>query len=157
VSIRISSSAFAHNDHIPKRHTGDGDDLSPSLSWSELPAGTKVLAVICDDPDAPTPKPWVHWVIYNIPADMTLLPEGVAAGGRVREPAGTAQGVNSWGTLGYRGPAPPRGHGLHHYHFKLYALDTRLEVGPAADKDAVLAAIKGHVLAEGELIGVYQR
>ena len=122
-----------------------------------MPAGTKDLALICDDPDAPTPRPWVHWVIYKIPIHKTMLPEGVAAEGRPRDPAGVLQGVNSWGTLGYRGPAPPRGHGLHHYHFKLCALDAGLELGPAADKDAVLAAMKGHVLAEGELIGVYQR
>jgi len=153
----LQSSAFAPNEMIPRKYTGDGEDKSPPLSWSVVPPGTKELALIVDDPDAPTPTPWVHWVLYRIPAEARSLPEGIAPALRVPQPAGLAQGKNSWGKTGYGGPAPPKGHGRHRYFFKLYALDSPVDLEPGAAKEALLKAISGHVLAEGELIGTYQR
>jgi Raf kinase inhibitor-like YbhB/YbcL family protein len=162
-TLEVASAAFAQGQPIPGKYTGEGDDVSPPLSWSNLPKGVKELALICDDPDAPSKEPWVHWVIYNIPANATGLAPGVPRELRLKEPAGAVQGVNSWpkddpgGNVGYRGPMPPPGHGTHHYHFKLYALDAPLAAEPGLDKAALLKAIEGHVLAEGQLIGTYQR
>lgn len=158
--IQISSPAFAAGQPIPKKHTGEGQDVSPQLQWSGVPEGTKELALICDDPDAPTREPWVHWLIYKIPADRKGLPEGIMKQPRLTDPPGAMQGLNSWPkgeNLGYRGPMPPPGHGTHHYHFKLYALKDALAVEPGLDKNALLAKMQGHVLAEGELIGTYER
>jgi hypothetical protein len=160
MSISLTSSAFAEGQRIPKRHTGDGQDVSPALRWEGAPEGTRQWALICDDPDAPTPQPWVHWLLYNLPADLRELPEGVPAGSRLEKPFTAAQGRNSWSsgrTIGYRGPAPPPGHGVHHYHFKLYALDAELALNPGVDKSALLRAMDGHVLDQGELVGTYQR
>ena len=157
MSITINSSAFSHNEPIPRKHTGDGEDVSPALAWSGVPDGTKELALIMDDPDAPTPQPWVHWVIYKLPPTLAGLPEVVAASPTLTEPAGAMQGKNSWGTVGYRGPAPPPGHGVHHYHFKLYALDAELDVQPGLNQGQLLAKMKGHIVADGELVGTYQR
>lgn len=157
-TIRLQSTAFGTNDLIPRKHTGDGEDASPPLAWSGAPAGTKEFALIVDDPDAPTPEPWVHWVLYKIPAGSVSLPEKVAPALRPNIPRGAVQGQNSWPKgIGYRGPAPPKGHGTHHYHFRLYALDAELSVEPGLDKRSLLVAMKGHVLAEGELVGTYQR
>jgi len=156
--MNLQSAAFQHNQSIPRKYTGDGEDVSPPLSWSGTPPQARELAVVVDDPDAPTPEPWVHWVIYKIPAATTELGEKVPPAQRIGAPAGALQGKNSWPQgIGYRGPAPPKGHGLHHYHFRMYALDASLEIGPGSDKAALLAAIQGHVLAEAELIGTYQR
>ncbi len=157
MAMIIRSSAFANQARIPKRFTGDGEDVSPELSWSGAPAPAKELALICDDPDAPTPQPWVHWVIYRIPPTATVLGEHIPQTGSLSEPAGALQGVNSWSELGYRGPAPPRGHGVHHYHFKLYALDTSLAVAAGADKKTLLSAMEGHILAQAEWVGTYER
>ena len=157
MTIKLETSAFANNETIPKRHTGDGEDISPALRWTGVPDEARELALICDDPDAPTPQPWVHWLIYKIPPQTDGLPENVAKTDRPPTPAGALQGRNSWGDLGYRGPAPPRGHGVHHYHFKLCALDAELDVPAAVEKPALLDAMKGHVLAQGELIGTYER
>jgi Raf kinase inhibitor-like YbhB/YbcL family protein len=155
--MTLESSAFGRNETVPRPYTGDGADKSPPLSWSNAPPGTKEFALIVDDPDAPTPEPWVHWVIYRIPAETSSLPEGVRPAMRVDAPAGVLQGKNSWNKIGYGGPAPPKGHGLHHYHFKLYALDLQLNLDPGVTKNALLEAMSGHILAQGELIGTYQR
>ena len=155
--MEIKTSAPADGEKIPTRFTGDGEDISPELTWSGVPDGAKELALICDDPDAPTPEPWVHWVIYKIPVGATGLVEHVQMAETLAEPAGAYQGRNSWGTIGYRGPAPPKGHGVHHYHFKLYALDTTLSVTGGLDKKQLLKAMQGHVLAETEVVGTYQR
>ncbi len=160
MTIQITSSAFTQGHPIPKKHTGEGDDVSPPLVWSGLPEGTKELALICDDPDAPTDEPWVHWVLYKLPADAKGLPEGVPRKSRLKEPAGAVQGKNSWPAAeatGYRGPMPPPGHGVHHYYFKLYSLDAPLDAPPGLDKKAVLEKIEGHILAEGVLMGTYER
>lgn len=157
MSINVQSSAFDAGEQIPTAHTGDGADSSPPLSWSGIPEGTRELALICDDPDAPTEDPWVHWVIYKLPATATSLPANVPAAESLETPAGARQGRNSFGNTGYGGPAPPKGHGVHHYHFKLYALDAELELAPGATKEQLLDAMQGHVLAQGELVGTYER
>ena len=158
-SLNVTSSAFQPGQVISKKYTGDGEDVSPPLAWSGLPAGTKQLALICDDPDAPRTEPWVHWVIYAIPPQTAGLPEGVPRTERLENPPGALQGRNSWPTdnLGYRGPAPPPKHDAHRYFFKLYALDTALALKPGLTKDELLTAIQGHVLAEGRLLGKYDR
>jgi hypothetical protein len=156
-TITIQSPAFAPNDSIPRRHTGDGDDVSPPLLWSGVPDAARELVLIVDDPDAPVGD-WVHWLVYGIPADALGLPEGISVGvQRLAAPRGAIQGRNSWNKIGYGGPAPPKGHGVHHYHFKLYALDKPLGLEPDATKPALLAAMQGHIIAQGELIGTYQR
>jgi Raf kinase inhibitor-like YbhB/YbcL family protein len=155
-TLSIRSKAFEPGKAIPPRHTGDGEDVSPPLTWSGVPPAAKELALIMDDPDAPRPKPWVHWVIYKIPADAAGLPQAVPKQAELSQPAGAVQGKNTWGRIGYGGPAPPKGR-AHHYHFKLYALDAALSVKPGLDKPALLAAMSGHILARGELIATYQR
>jgi len=160
MTLQVASSAFTQGHPIPKKYTGDGIDVSPPLSWSGLPAGTKELVLICDDPDAPAAEPWVHWVIYKIPADTKGLPEGVPRKSRLKEPHGALQGKNSWpgaDAIGYRGPKPPPGHGVHHYYFKLYALDAPLNVEPGLDKKDLTEKINDHILAEGVLMGTYER
>jgi Raf kinase inhibitor-like YbhB/YbcL family protein len=161
MKFKLTSSAFKSGAAIPRKHSGEGDDVSPSLAWEGAPDGTKEYELICDDPDAPSPEPWVHWVIYGIPADARALPEGVKSNvPELKEPFAARQGRNSWPsgtTVGYRGPSPPPGHGTHHYHFRLYALDTHLDLSPSATKQQVLDAMKGHVLAEAELVGTYER
>jgi hypothetical protein len=157
MALTITSSAFTNGGAIPRKYTGDGEDVSPPLSWSAIPGGTKEVALVCDDPDAPTPQPWVHWVIYKIPPTATGLSENVPKTASLKEPPGALQGKNSWNKLGYGGPAPPRGHGVHHYHFKLYALDAALNVASGLDKAQLLAAMQGHILAQAEWVGTYQR
>jgi len=157
MSLTVCSSAFAEGKTIPRRHTGDGEDLSPPLSWSGVPAAAQELALIVDDPDAPTSEPWVHWVIYKVPVATYVLAEGVPPVFRPDVLPTALQGRNSWNSVGYRGPAPPKGHGVHRYFFKLYALDKALHLVEGLDKARLLRAIKGHVLAEGELMGTYQR
>ena len=160
MSIRLVSSAFSDGAMIPLQYTGDGEDVSPPLEWSSVPAAAQSLALTCEDPDAPTREPWVHWLIYHLSADLTALPQGVDTSELPPEPVGAAQGRNSWSsgrTIGYRGPAPPPGHGLHHYHFRLYALDRELQLAPGADLHALQQAMRGHILATGQLTGTYQR
>jgi Raf kinase inhibitor-like YbhB/YbcL family protein len=150
--ITLTSAAYQEGQRIPARFTGEGDDVSPALSWSEPPAGAKEWALIMDDPDAPTSDPWVHWVMYKIPPATRRLPEGAS-----KSAAAGVQGTNSFDETGYNGPYPPKGHGLHHYHLKVYALDQTLTLPPGATKEALQAAMAGHVLALGELVGVYDR
>jgi len=155
MAITVTSTAFAQGKPIPKRHTGEGEDLSPALAWMGVPEGTKEIVLICDDPDAPTAEPWVHWVIYRIPPTATGLPEAVPK--QEKLPDGSKQGKNSWPRLGYNGPMPPPGHGTHRYFFKVYALDALTDLEPGATKRDVLKAIDGHIVAEGELMGTYER
>lgn len=157
MAMQLQSDAFAPNQPIPKTYTGDGEDVSPPLRWSGLPEGTKGLAMIVDDPDAPTAEPFVHWVIYAIPAPAPGLPEGVPKQSTLTTPAGALQGRNSFSKIGYGGPAPPRGHGTHHYHFHLHALDEPLNVQAGLDANALRAAMSGHVLDETDLVGTYER
>ena len=156
MTFKIMSPAFADNASIPAKYTCEGDDTSPPLTWSGVPEGTKSLALIVDDPDAPDPKAprmtWVHWVLYNLPPDATGLFEGIAADAL---PAGTKSGLNDWKRTGYGGPCPPIGR--HRYFFKLYALDAALPVLSEAAKAKVEAAMRGHVLSQAQLIGTYQK
>jgi Raf kinase inhibitor-like YbhB/YbcL family protein len=160
--IELSSTAFDPGGPIPARYTEDGDDVSPPLAWSGVPEGTKELALICDDPDAPSPAspaptPWVHWVLYKVASDTQTLPEGLPKTARLDDRPGVLQGKNSWRTTGYRGPAPPRRSGTHRYVFKLYALDTQLSIEPDVDKTTLVSEMSGHVIGTGELIGTYER
>ena len=154
--LQLTSPAFAHQGGIPARHTCEGDDLSPALQWSAGPAGTRSYALIVDDPDAPDPaaprRTWVHWVLYDLPAETTALAEGVAA---TNLPAGTREGLNDWRRTGWGGPCPPIGR--HRYVFKLYALDAALGDLCRPTKAALEQVMERHVLARGELIGTYQK
>lgn len=154
--LTVTSQSFMHDHEVPARHTCDGQNSSPPLNWAGVPAGTKSLALIVDDPDAPDPAApkmtWVHWVLYNIPPDAGGLTEGAA----VKDfPAGTLQGNNDWQRIGYGGPCPPVG--KHRYFFKLYALNTVLPDMRHPTKAALEKAMQGHVLAHAELVGLYQR
>lgn len=153
MSIDLTSTGFKAGSTIPKQYTGDGADQSPPLLWSEPPSGSKSIALICDDPDAPRGT-WVHWVLFNVPAQTRELEEGVPTTESL--PNGAKQGRNDFGNIGYGGPAPPKGK-AHRYFFKLYALDATLNLAPGATKAQLVDAMKGHILAEGQLMGNYQR
>ncbi len=160
MTLTITCSAFSNQAGIPTRYTGDGDDVSPPLAWQGIPEGTKELAIICDDPDAPSPQPWVHWLIYKLSPQISGLPEHLPPRATIQSPVKACQGCNSWSsgqTIGYRGPAPPPKHGTHHYHLTLYALDTELDVPAGIDKPTLLTAMQGHVLSQAEVIGTYSR
>jgi hypothetical protein len=155
--MELLSASFAHGGSIPVRHTCDGANTSPPLSWSGVPSGTESLALIVDDPDAPDPaapkRIWVHWLLYNIPPAVSELAEG-GEGSQV--PAGAREGLNDSDELGYDGPCPPIGR--HRYFHSLYALDAVLpELGPAARRRDLEAALKGHILATAQVMGTYQR
>jgi len=152
-SMKLMSLEFSQGQTIPKKFTGEGEDISPLLRWENIPENTKSFVLIVDDPDAPTPKPWVHWVVYNIPANTKELPEGVNP-----QKLGADIGKTSFeNKIGYGGPMPPQGHGVHKYHFKLYALDTTLNLSKNASKEDVMKAMEGHILEKAELIGTYER
>jgi Raf kinase inhibitor-like YbhB/YbcL family protein len=153
MSLEVTSTAFQNGATIPKPFTGDGADRSPPLGWSEPPAGTQSLALICDDPDAPRGT-WVHWVLFNLPGPARALEEGVPTTETLGN--GARQGKIDFGNIGYGGPAPPKGK-PHRYFFKVYALDTPLDLSPGATKSQLVAAMKSHVLAEGQLQGQYGR
>jgi len=150
--MKITSTAFNEGEMIPRKYTCDGQDVSPPLTWSGIPEGTKSLALISDDPDAPMGT-WVHWVYYDIPADRTKLPEDVSPD---KKPApGGTQGMTDFGRIGYGGPCPPGG--THRYYFKLYALDAILGLEADATKGALLNAMEGHILGEAQLMVKYRR
>src|SRR5437899_5500127 len=153
MTFAITSSAFQDGAPIPGRHTCDGGDVSPPLAWSGVPGGTRAFALIADDPDAPSGT-WVHWVLYDLPAEMKELPEGTATMETL--PNGAKQGINDFRKVGYGGPCPPPGL-PHRYFFKLYALDAPTNLKPRATKQQLLDAMKGHVLGEAELMGRYKR
>ena len=157
--FKLSSPGFRRNQPVPAKFTCEGQDVSPSLEWEGAPAGTKSFALICDDPDAQSVAGfvWVHWVIWGIPATATGLPENVAKTEIVPAIGDAKQGENSGSRLGYGGPCPPRGHGVHHYHFKVYALDMIPALKPGATKRQLEEAMRGHILAMAELVATYQR
>ena len=152
MGLEISSSAFAEGEMIPTRYTCDGPDVSPDLSWSGVPETAKSLALICDDPDAPMGT-WVHWVLFNMPASADGLPAGVQPDATLEN--GARHGTNDFRRLGYGGPCPPGG--THRYFFKLYALDSALDLESGITKARLLEAMKGHILAEAHLMGKYKR
>lgn len=152
MALVLTSPSFGEGGTIPAEFTCDGEDRSPALAWSGAPPKTASFALICDDPDAPAGN-WVHWVVLNLPPESTGLPEGVPASRDLG--GGGIHGKNSWGRLGYGGPCPPSG--THRYYFKLYALDTSLDLSANPTKADVVRAMEGHVLAEGQLMGRYKR
>lgn len=147
--LEISSPVFATLAAIPKRYTSDGENISPPLQWSKIPPETKQLVLICHDPDAPLPRGFTHWTIYNIPPDVNEIAEN--GGNKFTE------GVNSAGSNGYTGPAPPSGHGVHHYYFWLYALDRTVDLQSGLSREELLDAIADSVTAQARLIGIYER
>ncbi len=152
MDIRLTSPAFAEGERIPRKYTCDGEDVSPPLTWDNVPEGTKSFALICDDPDAPMGT-WVHWVLFNLPPETRSLPEAVSPDKEL--PSGARQGTNDFRKIGYGGPCPPSG--THRYYFKLYALDTMLDLPAGCSKAQLLKAMEGHVLSEGQLMGRYSR
>ncbi len=153
MSFQISSTAFSAGEVIAKKFTCDGPDVSPALSWKDTPAAAQSFAIIMDDPDAPVGT-WVHWVLYNLPANTKELPEGVEK--KEQLATGALQGRNDFRRIGYGGPCPPPGK-PHRYYFKLYALDSKLDLKSGATKAEVERAMKGHILAQAELMGRYGR
>ncbi|HNW99094.1 MAG TPA: YbhB/YbcL family Raf kinase inhibitor-like protein [Bacteroidales bacterium] len=145
-TLKVKSSSFHHNDYIPAKYTCDAENIMPSIEWSKGPAQTQSYTVICDDPDAPS-KVWVHWVLFNIPPSVTKIEGNISEN--------ITEGLNDFGDTGYSGPCPPSG--IHHYHFKVYALDSMLSLRKGALRDDVDAAMKDHILAKGEIIGLYER
>lgn len=152
MTIELTSSAFVAGGAIPAKYTCNGEGTSPPLEWTSPPTGAQSLALVVDDPDAPNGT-FVHWVIYDLPPDVRGLPEGVPADESL--PDGSFNGNNGAGRLGYTGPCPPSG--THHYHFKLYALDVKLDAAAGWSKDQLLAAMQGHILAQAELVGLYSK
>lgn len=156
MSLVLKSAAFTEGGVIPLKFTCEGDDIAPPLEWQGVPENTQSLVLIVDDPDAPDPEAprmtWVHWVVYNLPADVRGLPEGATAD---ILPVGTQQGVNDWHNQAYGGPCPPIGR--HRYFHKLYALDIVLEDMQAPTKAQVEAAMQGHIIAQAELVGTYKK
>ncbi len=152
MEIKVTSPVFGDGELIPATYTADGRNISPPLEWSGVPEGTKSIALINDDPDAPMGT-WVHWVVYNMPPDVTSLEENVLPSETL--PNGAVHGTTDFGRIGYGGPAPPSG--THRYFFKIYALDTKLDLPTGATKGQVEEAMNGHVLAEGRLMGKYKR
>lgn len=149
VTLSVTSTAFEQHGKIPRRYTLEGENKSPPLSWRGVPSGTRQLALVCFDPDAPLPRGFTHWVIYGIPPAAHGIPEG--GGG------GFVQGLNGMGKPGYMGPAPPPGHGVHHYYFWLYALGDGPELNVGLSFDDLLDAIGGRILAQARLVGTYER
>ena len=152
MEIKITSSAFKDGGLIPAKYTCDGADVSPPLQWDVVPEGTKSIALICDDPDAPMGT-WVHWILFNLPAKTKELAENIPPERSL--PNGAKQGINDFHKIGYGGPCPPGG--THRYFFKLYALDTELDLQAGANKSQLLKAMEGHIVAQGQLIGKYKR
>lgn len=154
MTLKLTSTAFAHGGEIPSKYTCEGPDVSPPLAWTGVPANAKSLVLIVDDPDAPDPAApkmtWVHWVLYNIPMSVSSLPEGAK-----QLPAATLEGLNDWKRTGYGGPCPPVGR--HRYFHKLYALDTVLPDLGRPSKAKLEAQMKGRVIAQAELVGIYQK
>jgi Raf kinase inhibitor-like YbhB/YbcL family protein len=150
----LHSTDFVRNDVMPPRFTCSGANVSPALEWGSVPPETESFALICEDPDAPRGL-WVHWVIYNIPKNVRGLPQRVETEAEL--PDGSRQGKNDAGKIGYSGPCPPPGHGPHRYFFRLYALDTRLDLAPGATRGELLGVIEGHVIGQAEVMGRFER
>ena len=152
MTLKVTSTAFSDGEMIPSKYTADGQDISPPLAWEGLPESTQSVAIINDDPDAPMGT-WVHWLVWNIPPTVSNLAENAPPD--KQWPDGTRQGTTDFGRIGYGGPAPPSG--THRYFFKVYALDTMLDLPDGATKPELEKAMKGHILAEGQLVGKYSR
>jgi Raf kinase inhibitor-like YbhB/YbcL family protein len=154
VNILITSDAFLEGEAIPTKYTCDGDELSPDLRWSDIPPNTRSLALICEDPDAPSGT-FTHWILFDLPPTVTELPEGVSTAERLTN--GAVQGQNDFKRIGYGGPCPPPNDSEHRYYFRIYALDTELQLQAGARREDVIPAMVGHALATGHLMGTYKR
>lgn len=153
--MALASPAFADGQPIPLRHSAYGDDVSPPLAWDPV-EGAASYALLVEDPDADRPEPYVHWVVWNIPAGVAALPEGLPADPRLEGPDGMQQGLNDRGTTGWFGPRPPAGSGVHHYQLQVFALDAPLDIAADADRAALVKAMRGRVLAKARLVGTYE-
>ena len=147
--LRIESPAFASGQPMADRYSKYHDNVVPPLRWSGVPEGTRQLALVCHDPDAPLPHGWTHWVVYGIAPDVTEIPEGGAAPG--------VEGTTTYGEIGWGGPMPPQGHGTHHYYFWVYALDAEIDAEPGLTREQLLERIDGHVLEQARLVGTYEK
>jgi Raf kinase inhibitor-like YbhB/YbcL family protein len=156
--FKLLSPAFQKDEEIPSRYTGEGEDYSPPLKWLDIPPEAKELVLVCENPDAPASEPWVHWIVYGIsPTATNGLVENLPKEKNLNHPVKAIQGRNSFGEIGYMGPMPPMGHGVHRYFFKLYALDVQPNWSPGLSKSEVLTSLRGHVIGEAQLMGRYQR
>lgn len=159
--MRLTSSVFLNSRSIPKRYTGDAEDVSPPLNWTAIPEGVREFAILCEDPDAPKrplqEHPFVHWLIYGISPTTTSLPEGLPALEKIDLPVRALQGLNSFKRIGYSGPLPPPGHGTHRYIFTLFALNAELPLKPGVSRDEFLRAARPHILRETRITGTYER
>jgi Raf kinase inhibitor-like YbhB/YbcL family protein len=153
--IELTSPAVGVDEHIADRYSAYHDNLSPPLNWTAVP-GARAYALVVEDPDAPRETPFLHWIAWDIPGEATALPQAIANAARPTSPQGMIQGRNDNGSYGWFGPRPPRGHGVHHYHFQLFALDAPLGMDPTSKLEDVVNALKAHTIAEGELVGLYE-
>lgn len=158
-TLEVSSPAFASGEAIPHPYTAYGENFSPALTWRGAPASTQSFVVLAEDPDAkaPAPSPFVHWSMYDLPVEQAALHESMPTTPRLPMLGGAHQGRTSRGTIGYVGPRPPAGDGVHHYHFEVFALDTKLGLPPGAPLSQIAAAMQGHVVAAGEVVGTFSR
>jgi Raf kinase inhibitor-like YbhB/YbcL family protein len=156
-TMRLSSTGFTDGGLIPEKYTPQGENLSPALSWSGVPAGAEELVLIVEDPDAPFPNPFVHWILHGLSPSVTSLPAAIPTDPVLQAFGGAVQGKNDAKSVGWYGPKPPMGHGIHHYHFQLFALDARFHLGPDATLADLKKAMAGHVISDGEIIGTFER
>jgi Raf kinase inhibitor-like YbhB/YbcL family protein len=154
--VKVECPAFADGDEIPNAHSDYGEGLSPALRWSRVPDETRSVTVVVEDPDVRQNPPFTHWLLYNLPGNLHELPEGIPPDSCLVRFGGAVQGRASNGEIGYFGPRPPTDDDPHHYHFEVFCLDSHLDVEPGADRDQLIEAMTGHVLAKGELVGVYE-
>lgn len=156
-SLEVSLATFKNNGTIPLAQTAYGQNISPALSWAGAPKNTKTFALLAEDPDASSPKPFIHWLVANIPANENHLPQNLPPAEVLKSVGGAVQGAGSSGQVGYFGPKPPAGSGVHHYHFQVFALDEQLKLPPRFDRQTLLNAMQDHVLAKGQIIGTYEQ
>lgn len=155
--LTVKSAAFVNGGRLPGKYSDYEQKFSPPLEWQQAPAETKAIAVVMEDPDAKEPRPFVHWLLYNVPSSVTGLPEAVPNSPRLPEVGGALQGRNSRGSIGYTGPHPPPPDPPHHYHFEVFALDGPLQLDPMAAREQLLDAMVPHVLAAGEIVAIYRK
>jgi Raf kinase inhibitor-like YbhB/YbcL family protein len=154
--IQVSSAAIKPNGAVPEVYSDYGQKISPPLQWSGVPSTAQSLAIAMEDPDAQDPRPFVHWLVYNLAPSIQKIPEGLSSAPRLKDLKGALQGRTSRGNVGYFGPRPSKADPPHHYHFQIFALDAMLPLGPSVGRDVLLNAMTGHVLAAGDLVGTFK-